>query len=491
MLFTSLTLFIFLLLVFFSYWFVFNRKVKSQNLFLLASSYIFYGYWDWRFLALLVVISLSNYIIGINIDKNCHRPSRKSYLILGLAINTGTLVLFKYFNFFIEGFVTLFSLFGVTLNQLTLHIILPIGISFYIFLSISYIIEIYQGRFKAVKNLVDVLLSISFFPIILAGPIQRPISLIPQLQNKRTFSYAQATDGLKQILWGIFMKIVIADKCAITVNSIFADFSMYSGSTLIMGLFLFSIQIYADFAGYSNIAIGVGKLLGFEIMRNFGYPYFARDIREFWQRWNISLTTWFRDYVFLPIAFSISGSVKSGHFSLIKTELFIYIVGVGITWLLTGLWHGANYTFIIWGLYHGVFLIINHIAAKPRKRFFKRLGIHRNNIFLTIIDSLITFSIIMVSWIFFRVNNIADALNYISEIFSVSSFTIPEIRPKSTIILIILFLFTEWFGRTREYPIAYFAAKGSRILRWGLYYCIIFTILYFGGEKQEFIYFQF
>jgi len=264
---------------------------------------------------------------------------------------------------------------------------------------------------------------------------------------------------------------------------------------LIFGIFFFTVQIYADFAGYSNIAIGIGKLLGFNIMQNFAYPYFARDIREFWKRWNISLTTWFRDYVFLPIAYSVSRNIKSDRFYFIKTEFLIYTVGIAGTWILTGLWHGANYTFILWGLFHGFFLIMNHVTAKPRKRLLKRFNVLNDNILLTIVDSLATFIIIMLSWIFFRADNVEHALSYISGIFSFSAFNVPYSSGISTdlitILLIILFFIIEWIGRKQEYAIAGMFSKWPRPLRWGMYYSIILTIVWFLGEQQQFIYFQF
>lgn len=491
MLFTSITFAIFFLIVFFLYWFVFNRSVKIQNIFLLVSSYIFYGWWDWRFLFLLLFISLSNYLIGIGIKKDGQKQNRKLLFITALVINTGTLVLFKYFNFFIDSFISLISVFGFHINPLTLNIILPLGISFYIFISLSYIIDIYQYRFIAVRNIYDAMLTFSFFPIILAGPIQRPISLLPQIQNKRIFNYNKATDGLRQILWGVFMKIVIADNCAAIVKMIFANSTAYSGSTLLFGIFLFTVQIYADFAGYSNIAIGVGKMLGFNIMQNFAYPYFARDIREFWQRWNISVTTWFRDYIFLPIAYSFTRNIKSNRFYFVKVDLLIYTVGISVTWILSGLWHGANYTFIIWGLLQGVFLLINHVSVKSRRRILKRLNIRNDNILLVIADSLTTFTIIMFSWIFFRADNIGQAFNYISKIFSMSLFTLPEIKANTTIIYIIIFFLAEWLGRDREYAIAGFSIKLPGVIRWVLYYCIILSILYYTGSDQQFIYFKF
>ncbi len=491
MLFTSITFAFFLLAVFILYWFGFSRNLKLQNLFLLVSSYFFYGWWDLRFLLLLFFISSSNYIIAIGIQKIENNLFRKSLFITGLIINIGTLVIFKYFNFFMDGIVHAISLIGIKANLQTFNIILPVGISFYIFLSLSYIIDCYQHKLSAVSNFFDALLTFSFFPIILAGPIQRPISLLPQIQNKRIFNYDKAADGLRQILWGLFMKIVIADRCAVHSNLIFADSSTYAGSTLILGIFFFTVQIYADFAGYSNIAIGIGKLLGFNIMQNFNFPYFVRDIREFWKRWNISLTTWFRDYVFLPIAYYVSRNIKSDHFYLIKAEFLIYTVGIAFTWILTGLWHGANYTFIIWGLFHGFFLIINHVGAKPRKRLLKRLNIRNDNIMLTIVDFLVTFIIIMLSWIFFKADNLGHALSYFSGIFSLSIFTIPVIIPKVTLLLIAGFSIVEWMGRGQEYAIAKLGSNWPFLVRWAIYYGIILLIFYFGGSEQQFIYFQF
>lgn len=495
MLFTSITFALFIILVFILYWFVFNWNLKAQNLFLLISSYVFYGWWDWRFLFILFIISISNYLIAIGIQKKDKKQHRKLFFIAGLVINIATLVLFKYFNFFIDGFINLISLFGFKVNSITLSIILPLGISFYIFLSLSYIIDVYQHKLTAVRNFFDALLTFSFFPIILAGPIQRPISLLPQIQSRRIFNYAQATDGLRQILWGVFMKIVIADNCAVTVNTIFTDSSKYSGSTLVLGIFLFTVQIYADFAGYSNIAIGVGKLLGFKIMKNFAYPYFARDIREFWQRWNISLTTWFRDYVFLPIAYSVSRKIKFNRFYLIKAEFLIYMVGITVTWILTGLWHGANYTFIIWGLIQGLFLIINHVTTKPKKRLLKRINIRNENIILVVVDVLATFGIVMFSWIFFRANDVRHALKYISGIFSSSILTIPhftEMRKElATLFFIVGLIIVEWLQRDKEHGLQ-IDSINRPIFRWGIYYTLIFIIFLFGSSTaNQFLYFKF
>lgn len=490
MLFNSLEFAIFLPLVFLIYWFVVNKNLKVQNLFLLCASYFFYGWWDWRFLLLLVSISIVNYFIGIRIDKHELNKEKKIWLGAGLIINIGVLCVFKYYNFFIDSFIDLVSLAGYNIPRSSTRVILPLGISFYIFLSLSYIIDIYKKNLAANRNFVEVLLSLSFFPIILAGPIQRPSSLLTQIIKKRDFKYDQSVDGLRQILSGLFVKIVIADQLAPHVDNIFLNFSDYSGSTLLVGAIFYSIQIYADFSGYSNIAIGTAKLFGFNIMRNFAYPYFSRDITEFWKRWHISLTTWFRDYLFLPLSFTISWRIKGERVFLIKTSFFIYLVASIITWALIGLWHGANYTFIIWGMIHGFFLILYQWQRKPRKRLFKIAGINNDHILVIIIETIITMMIVMLAWIFFRATSTHHALAYIAKIFSRSLLMFPQIHPLKITILTSLFVFAEWLQRKKEHLLQIENIKYS-FLRWGIYYLIVFMILLYIGGKQEFIYSQF
>ena len=493
MIFTSVTFVFFFFTVFFLYWFVFSRNLKLQNLFLLAASYLFYGWWDWRFLLLLLFISLSNYQLAIEIQKREQKSKRKPFFLAGLFINIITLVIFKYFNFFADGFAGILGLFGLKISIITLNIILPLGISFYIFLSMSYLIDAYQNKLKAEKYLPDVLLALSFFPIILAGPIHRPVGLLPQIQSKRIFDPAKASDGLRQILWGIFMKVVIADNCTEYVSLIFRNSSGYGGSTLILGAFLFTVQIYTDFAGYSNIAIGIGRLLGFNIMQNFGYPYFSRDIRDFWKRWNMSLTTWFRDYSFLPVAYAVSNRIKSETFYFVKTEFLIYTTGIVLTWSLTGLWHGANYTFIAWGLIQGMFLIIYHVSVKPRKKFLKRIGLSNNNRVFVLAETLFTLMIIMFSWIFFRADDLGHAFRYIAGIFSSSVFSAPEIKPDTILfILILLFFLVEWFGRKQQYAIETLGRRWPLLLRWSFYAFLIFLIgMFMSTNESPFIYFKF
>ena len=491
MLFNSIDFAFFLPIVFILYWFVTNRNLKAQNLLLLIASYFFYGWWDWRSLLLLIIISTSNYFVGKWIDRNDLNNKKKIWFTAGLVINIGILGIFKYYNFFVDSFVNLISLFGYNLSKASANIVLPLGISFYTFLSLSYLIDIYKKNLDADRNIIEVLLTLSFFPIILAGPIQRPSSLLPQIAKKRVFIYDQAVDGLRQILWGLFTKIVIADKLALHVDDIFHNVSAYSGSTLLIGIIFYSLQIYADFSGYSNIAIGIGKIFGFNLMQNFAYPYFSRDITEFWKRWHISLTTWFRDYIFLPISFNVSWIVKNDRVIFIKTEMFIYIVASIITWFLTGLWHGANFTFIIWGMIHGFFLIIYQWQKSPRKKLFKKFGITNKNPIVIIIETLITLIIVMIAWVFFRSSSIHQANLFIAGIFSSSLFSFPQVLPKKVILITILFILAEWLQRNKQYALQVENVK-YRIVRWGIYYGIIVLIfLSLGDSQQSFIYSKF
>lgn len=495
MLFNSIAFAIYLPIVFLLYWFVLNKSLRTQNLFLLVSGFVFYGWWDWRFLLLLVGMAVSNYFIGISIESSETERKSKSWLIIGLVVNIGVLCIFKYFNFFIESFIDFIYLFGYNLPHSSTRIVLPVGISFYTFLSISYIIDIHKKNLHANRNAVEVLLSLSFFPIILAGPIQRPSTLLPQIANKRVFEYDRAVDGMKQILWGLFKKVVIADNCAEFANQIFNNSAAYSGSTLLLGAVFFAIQLYGDFSGYSDIAIGTARLFGFNLMRNFAYPYFSRDIAAFWQRWHISLTTWFRDYVFLPLSFAISYRMTKERILFMKSDLFIYIVASILTWFLTGLWHGANYTYIIWGMIHGLFLILYQWQKKPRKKLLKRIGLNNDNPFVVLTETFITLAIVAVAWIFFRANSIEHAFKYISEIFSSSLFTFPQFHGGINAYIALLFsgiaILIEWFGKEHDHPIAGIGSNWPKTVRWAFYYTIAMSIFLFAGKEQQFIYFQF
>ena len=490
MLFNSVEFAVFLPVVFLVYWFIVNRNLTLQNIFLLVASYFFYAWWDWRFLFLLFSISVFNYYTGIQIDKNGSDIIRKRWFIAGLIINIGILGIFKYFNFFINSFIDLAAVFGYDLSGSTIKIILPLGISFYTFLSISYIIEIYKKNLKADRNIIHVLLTLGFFPIILAGPIQRPISLLPQISSRREFNYKQAVDGLRQILWGLFVKVVVADNLAFEVDNIFKNVTDLAGSTLFLGIVLYSVQIYADFSGYSNIAIGAAKLFGISLMRNFAYPYFARDITEFWKRWHISLTTWFRDYIFLPLSFNISWKIKTEKVLLIKSDHFIYITAGIVVWFLTGLWHGANYTFIIWGLIHALFLILYHLQRKSRAKLLKYFAIKNDNFLIAFPERLITLFIIVVAWTFFRSADVNDALIYLDKMFSVSFFSLPRSLPVKVLLIALAFIMAEWINRSKDHTLEIQYVK-YRPVRWSIYVSLVLLILFIGGGNQKFIYFQF
>lgn len=484
MLFNSIEYAIFLPVIFILYWFVTKKNLKIQNLFLLISSYFFYAWWDWRFLFLLIFISLLNYSTGLIIQSSRAKRRKKLWLIIGILANIIVLGYFKYFNFFIDGFINIFFSLGITLQKPTLNIILPIGISFYIFLSLSYILDIYWEKLKADSNIIDVLLTLSFFPIILAGPIQRPTKLLPQIQKKRTFNYDQATDGLRQILWGLFKKIVIADSAAVQVNFIFSNYESLDGSTLLLGAFYFAFQIYGDFSGYSDIAIGTARLLGFDLMRNFDYPYFSKNISEFWRRWHISLSTWLTEYLYLPIAYSLTRKLSRKKYFGFRSDKIIYSIAITITFLLCGLWHGANWTFVIWGLLFAFYLVFSLITKGLRKRIKKILFLDR----IPILSVLTTFFLTTFAWIFFRADNVTQAFSYIEQMFSLSLFSIP--RQRGTIPLILILIVVEWIQRNKQHGLEIDGIKFTA-LRWAVYYSVILVILNFGGSQQQFIYFQF
>jgi len=411
--------------------------------------------------------------------------------MFGIVANLGTLALFKYFNFFIDSFIGLISNFGYELPYSSTRIVLPVGISFYIFLSLSYIIDVFRHDLKADNKISEVLLSVGFFPIILAGPIQRPATLLPQISNRRVFDYNLAIDGLRQFLWGLFAKIVIADNISVYTDNIFNDYSTYSGSSLVLGATFYAVQIYADFSGYSNMAIGTAKILGFRLMKNFEFPYFSRDIREFWRKWHISLTTWFRDYVFLPLSASISAELKKDRVLFIRTDQYIYITASLVTWSLTGLWHGTYYTFLIWGILNAVALIIYNLHIKRRRKILKKLEIKDSNKILAIVETFLTLTMVTVFWIFFRSDSLGDAFDYIGNMFSGSLFSMPENVPFKNGLLILVLFTTEWLQRTKEHALDLRSSRVPAGIRWLVYYTLIFMVLWHGDKSNDFIYFQF
>ena len=482
MLFNSIDFAIFLPIVFILYWFVTNKNLKLQNLLIVVSSYLFYGWWDWRFLSLILFSTLVDYLVGLGLLKQENPTKRKILLWTSIIVNLGFLGFFKYYNFFLDNFITAFSFFGTEIQANSLNIILPVGISFYTFQTLSYSIDVYKRKLEPTKDFIAFSAFVSFFPQLVAGPIERATHLLPQFYKKRTFDYSKAVDGMRQILWGLFKKIVIADNCAEYANLIFNNSADYSGSTLVLGALFFTFQIYGDFSGYSDIAIGTSRLFGFDLMRNFNFPYFSRDIAEFWRRWHISLSTWFRDYLYIPL-----GGSRGGTWMKIRNTFIIFIV--------SGFWHGANWTFIVWGALNAIYFLPllltnnnrNNLETVAQGKLLPNLK--------EVSFMLLTFGLTVFAWIFFRAENIGHAINYISEIFSSSLFTIPTIHPRNLILLLMAFVIIEWFGREGQFAIQHLGLKWKRPIRYAMYYAIIIIIIiaifWFGGKEQQFIYFQF
>ena len=492
MLFNSIEFAIFLPIVFVLYWFVTNRNLKLQNVLLLVSSYIFYGWWDWRFLSLVFISSLVDYLLGLNIDKTEDKLKRRILLYTSLFVNLGFLGFFKYYNFFVDSFIDSFSMLGMSFQARTLNIVLPVGISFYTFQTLSYTLDIYKHRLKPTKDIVAFFSFVSFFPQLVAGPIERASNLLPQFTKKRNFDLYAAKDGMRQILWGLFKKIVIADNAATFVNEIFDKSDAMPGSTLFIGAIFFAFQIYGDFSGYSDIAIGTSRLFGFNLMRNFAYPYFSKDMAEFWRTWHISLSTWLRDYLFLPIAYWTMDRIKNPKWLYIKAEVWGYVIGISFTWFLGGLWHGAKWTFVLWGCLHGLYLVISHITKKIRKKTLKKLKIKKKNPVLVFVQSVGTFLLVTIAWVFFRAESLSQAFSIFGKILSDSILETPDLRPKAflSMVLIGFLIIFEYIQRKKQHALE--IEKWHLIFRWSFYFLILFVGIFFGNfNKVEFIYFQF
>jgi alginate O-acetyltransferase complex protein AlgI len=478
MLFNSLDFAIFLPVVFALYWFVTNRHLKLQNLLIVISSYVFYGWWDWRFLSLILFSTEVDYLVGLGMVHQDDNFKRKLLLWTSISVNLGFLGFFKYYNFFLHSFVDAFSFFGTNIQVNSLNIILPVGISFYTFQTLSYSIDVYRKKLEPTKNFIAFAAFVSFFPQLVAGPIERATNLLPQFYKKRIFDSSKAVDGLRQILWGLFKKIVIADNCAEFVNIIFNNSANYNGSTLLLGAILFSFQIYGDFSGYSDIAIGTSRLFGFSLMRNFAFPYFSRDIAEFWRRWHISLSTWFRDYLYIPL-----GGSEGGMWMKIRNTFIIFLV--------SGFWHGANWTFIVWGGLNALYFIPLLLLNRNRQH----LGIVAQGKYLPsmreFLGMAITFGLTVFAWIFFRADSVGHAMDMIDKIVSPSIFSVPSVQPKMLIPFLLFFLTIEWLGRGNQYAIEKSFFHTPRVLRWGFYYSLGLMIFLFAGKEQQFIYFQF
>lgn len=479
MVFNSIAFLLFFTTFFILYWFVLNKNVKFQNILILLGSYFFYAWWDWRFLSLLIFSSLVNYLVGIHIEKTENEKRRSILLYIGLIQGLGGLLFFKYYNFFVESLVDSFSSLGINLSLTTINIILPLGISFYTFRTISYVIDVYNEKTAAVRNWVVFFGYVSFFPSLLSGPIDKARDLVPQLESKRVFKYEQAVDGMRQILWGLFKKIVIANNCALLVNEIFGNYMNLPASTLLIGSFLYSIQIYADFSGYSDMAIGIGKLLGFSITKNFNFPFFSQNIAEYWRKWHISLTSWITEYVYTPLSFIFRDYGKWG-----------IVLAIIINFLLIGLWHGANWTFVIFGLVHGVLfiplIISGALTAKPKVKNDKKIIIY--------LKILKTFFIVMLSMVIFRANTITDAFLFYKQLFSLSILSFPIIDKTDFLLAMffIIFMFMgEWRNRNKEHGLQ-FGRTAKIYHRWLMYFSIIIITVIFGVfNLNQFIYFKF
>lgn len=482
MIFTSFPFFVFFIVVFVFYWFVFNKNLKLQNVFILASNYLFYSWWDWRFLSIIIISSLINYFVGLNIGKMDDERKRTILLWIGLIFGFIGLFYFKYYNFFVDSFIDFFSLFNIHLNIQTIKLILPLGISFYTFRTISYILDVYYEEIKPTNDIIVFFAYVSFFPTLISGPIDRASKFIPQLEKKREFNYNSATNGLRQIMLGLFKKVVIADNLASVTNVIFNDYQIQPGSVLLVGVFFYAIQLYADFSGYTDMAIGFGRLLGFDVAQNFRFPFFAQNIADFWRRWHISLTTWLTDYVFTPLSFSFRTYRKWG-----------VILAIIITFLFIGLWHGANWTFVFYGLLHGLFFVPLIIKGTMNKTIKSNKILPSFREFINIIS---TFSFVMFSFVLIRMETIGDTFNFYNKLFSKSLFSIPKlIAIQNTnmligLLFIIVFMIIEWFNRNNSY--SFEKANNLKISSQIILTIILVTLMFlFSGEQQDFIYFQF
>ena len=474
--FNSIEYLFFLPTVFLLYWLVFKKR-NMQNVLLVVASYLFYVAWDWRCLFLITLTSFCSFASGLLFAKNAGW-GRVIY-VANFILNIGILCVFKYLNFLGDSFARLLTNVGLQADWVTLDIILPVGISFYTFQALSYTIDVYRGKIAPTSDFFAFFAFISFFPQLVAGPIERASNLLPQFLSERRFDYAVAVDGMRQILWGLFKKMVVADNCAMVVNIVFADYERYDGATLMLGAVLFAFQIYGDFSGYSDIAIGSAKLFGIRLMQNFNYPYFSRDIAEFWRRWHISLTTWFRDYVYIPL-----GGSRCGRWITIRNTFIIF--------LISGLWHGANWTYVCWGVYHALLFFVLLLLNRNRRYTDTVAGTRLLPSFRDFLRMLATFALVVVGWVIFRAENISVAFDYIYRMFADFHLALPAFGRRAVVYILIL-LMIEWVQRNAKHGLQ---INGNglfayRTVRWGVYYILFLMTLLLAGVETDFIYFQF
>ena len=483
MLFNSIEFLVFLPIVFAFYWLL-HKQLRWQNAFVVAASYLFYGWWDWRFLMLIAFTTLCSYGSGLAIGNKQNNPSAKGpspkfYLWANIVLNLLILGLFKYYDFFAQSFANAFL--GGNADRILLHLVLPVGISFYTFQALSYSIDVYRGNMKPTRDIVAFFAYVSFFPQLVAGPIERATSLLPQFEQSRKFDYSTAVDGLRQMLWGFFKKMVVADSCAIYVDIIFDHPDWFNGSSLLLAALLFTIQIYGDFSGYSDIAIGCAKLFGIRLRRNFNVPYFSRDIAEFWRRWHISLTTWFRDYIYIPM-----GGSRVSKWRVLLNTLVIFLV--------SGLWHGANWTFVAWGAYHALLFLPLILLGKNRK--YRNVVAEGRKLpsLRELGQMLLTFLLAMMGWILFRADSIEQAGQYYTHMFSTLFDGSPTLTSNMdawvVFVAVTVMTVVEWLNRDREHEFA--RQPRNRFLRWSGYIALLFMIgAFMVTNEMPFIYFQF
>lgn len=480
MLFNSLVFAAFLPITFFSYWFLTNKSLKLQNFLVLVVSYIFYGWWDWRFLSLIITSTAVDYFVAKALGHTEQKRKRNLLISVSLLFNLGMLGFFKYYNFFVDSFVQLFETFGISLSVNSLNIILPVGISFYTFQTLSYTIDVYRKKLSPTNDFIAFGAFVAFFPQLIAGPIERALDLLPQFQKKRLFNFGIAYEGIIQFSWGLFKKVVIADNCAEFANMIFNDHQNYGGGALLIGAFFFAFQIYGDFSGYSDMAIGIAKLFGFRLTRNFATPYFSRDIAEFWRRWHISLSSWFRDYLYIPLGGS-------------KGSLFKVVRNVFIIFLVSGLWHGANWTFVIWGGLNALYFIPLLLLRRNRRNISFSVGEGRRfPSFKEMLQMFSTFVLTLYAWVFFRSENLKMATDIIEKMLfdlrNLSNIFSKIMLNESAVLLLLLPLFIvfDYMFRNKDFPFF------QKMFYNDLMILILFSLIFlFGAPEAKFIYFNF
>ena len=482
MTFTSLTFLLFFPFVFLLYWL--KPQQKWQNSILVLASYFFYGWWDYRFCLLMLLSSLVDYFIGIAVHATDDRRIQRRYLILSLISNLGLLGYFKYYNFFSDSFVSLLNQFGWSVHPVIAEVILPVGISFYTFQTLSYTIDIYRGKLEPTRNLIDYLAFVSFFPQLVAGPIERATNLLPQFTVRREFSRSEASEGGRQILWGFFKKLVIADRMAVGVDAVYDNLAEASGVSLLLATIFFAFQIYCDFSAYSDIAIGTAKMFRINLMRNFAYPYFSRSVTEFWRRWHISLSTWFRDYVFIPLGGSRCWAPR-------------VCFNLMVTFVLSGLWHGADWKFIVWGAINGAALVVEKVLMVQRPRSDVPGGENDIPAVSVFVRMGYTFVIICVGWIFFRAASVSSAWLIL---YRIASLPLTIADPASLVLdqavrkgigYLVVFVIIEWGFRRHSHPIV--VAKLPVAVRWTVYTIVIWVTIkmMLVNAVNPFIYFTF